>query len=597
MGESLRDTVSALCRRTNAHGRSPKGPLTSWSAVHSICQLLQALRSPNGRTLTRLEDGRPRADSRTVAFLDWFLSASEHGNPATHLDQRHRDGEAWSTGNAAIPLVHGATYFAELIRCLAQLQRGDLLLFTDWRGDPDERLAGDPDSAVSTALGQVARRGVDVRGLVWRSHLDKLGLSAAENRHLGEEIEAAGGECLLDMRVRTGGSHHQKFVVLRHRGRPELDVAFVGGIDLCHSRRDDHEHGGDPQPQSMAKVYGPRPPWHDAMVALRGPVVGDVETVFRERWEDPQPLTRSPLNWFSERIRHEDRHGDPLPPQLPDPAPVGTHSVQLLRTYPKRLGGYPFAPDGERSVAHGYTKALRRARCLVYVEDQYLWSDEVASTFADALRAQPGLHVVAVLPHYPDQDGRFSQPPNLVGRDRAMSTIRAAGGNRVAVYGIENAAGTPVYVHAKICIIDDTWATIGSDNFNRRSWTHDSELTAAVLDDARDPRTPRDPGGLGDGARTYARDLRLQLMREHLERRDDDGLIDPLEAFAELGRSATALQAWYDDDRVGPRPPGRLRPLVDPPLSTATRRWATLAYHHLYDPDGRPRAMRRRHEF
>ena len=450
---------------------------------------------------------------------------------------------------------------------------------------------------MSHALSEAARRGVDVRGLVWRSHLDKLGMSGTENRHLGEVLAEAGGECLLDMRVRPGGSHHQKFVVLRHPGRPELDIAFVGGIDLSHSRRDDHEHNGDPQPQPMAKVYGPRPPWHDAMVALRGPVVGDVETVFRERWEDPQPLTRNPVNWVSERVRREDRHADPLPAQLPDPEPVGPHAVQLLRTYPKRLGGYPFAPDGERSVAHGYTKALRRARCLVYVEDQYLWSNEVARTFAEALRAQPGLHVVAVLPHHPDQDGRFSMPPNLIGRDRALSTMRAAGGDRVAAYGIENPAGTPVYVHAKVCIVDDTWATIGSDNFNRRSWTHDSELTAAVLDDTRDPRAPLDPGGLGDGARTYARDLRLQLLREHLDALSDEGLVDPLEAFKELRRSAEALQSWYDGGRAGRRPPGRLRPLVDPPLSTATKRWATPAYHRIYDPDGRPRKLRRRQEF
>jgi phosphatidylserine/phosphatidylglycerophosphate/cardiolipin synthase-like enzyme len=536
-------------------------------------------------------------DTRIVAVSEWFLSASERRNPATRLDRRHPDGAAWSTGNEAKPLVHGATYFAELYRCVNQLRRDDLLMFTDWRGDPDERLTSDPDSRVSTVLCEAARRGVVVRGLIWRSHLDKLGMSGTENRHLGEVIEQAGGEGLLDMRVRTGGSHHQKFVVLRHPGRKELDVAFVGGIDLCHSRRDDANHGGDPQPQPIAKIYGPRPPWHDVMVALRGPVVGDVETVFRERWEDPQPLTRNPLNWLAERVRREDWHANPLPPQLPDPAPVGPHAVQLLRTYPKRLGGYPFAPDGERSVAHGYTKTLRRASCLIYVEDQYLWSNEVASTFADALRGQPGLHVVAVLPHHPDQDGRFSLPPNLVGRDRALSTIRAAGGDRVAVYGIENASGTPVYVHAKVCIVDDTWATIGSDNFNRRSWTHDSELSAAVLDDTHDPRAPRDPGGLGDGARTYARELRLQLMSEHLECLDDNRLVDPLAAFEELHRSATALQAWYDDGRAGPRPPGRLRPLRDPTLSTTTKRWATPTYHRLYDPDGRPRDLRRRQEF
>ena len=54
--------------------------------------------------------------------------------------------------------------------------------------------------------------------------------------------------------------------------------------------------------------------------------------------------------------------------------------------------------------------------------------------------------------------------------------------DRFAVYGIENHAGTPVYVHAKVCTVDDTWTTIGSDNFNRRSWTHDSELSAVVID-------------------------------------------------------------------------------------------------------------------
>ena len=67
--------------------------------------------------------------------------------------------------------------------------------------------------------------------------------------------------------------------------------------------------------------------------------------------------------------------------------------------------------------------------------------------------------------------------------------MRAAGGDRVAVYGIENHAGTPVYVHAKVCVVDDTWATVGSDNINLRSWTHDSELSLAVLDET--PRRAR----------------------------------------------------------------------------------------------------------
>ena len=110
-------------------------------------------------------------------------------------------------------------------------------------------------------------------------------------------------------------------MILRHRDRPELDVAFLGGIDLCHGRRDDASHRGDPQPQPMAAAYGPRPPWHDIQLAISGPAVGDVETVFRERWENPQALSRSPIRWLGDRARHDNPSTTPLPPQHPDPEP------------------------------------------------------------------------------------------------------------------------------------------------------------------------------------------------------------------------------------------------------------------------------------
>jgi hypothetical protein len=131
-----------------------------------------------------------------------------------------------------------------------------VLMFVDWRGDPDERLTGSPDTEVGRVFAAAARRGVDVRGLVWRSHWDRLAFSAAENRRLGDEINDAGGQCLLDMRVRTWGSHHQKFVVLRHGSRPALDIAFLGGINLCHGRRDDAAHAGDPNHRRWLRRTG-----------------------------------------------------------------------------------------------------------------------------------------------------------------------------------------------------------------------------------------------------------------------------------------------------------------------------------------------------
>jgi phosphatidylserine/phosphatidylglycerophosphate/cardiolipin synthase-like enzyme len=516
-----------------------------------------------------------------------MLSAAERDNPATAIP-------AWVDGNLVEPLIHGATYFDRLVAEVEALHEGDHLFFTDWRGDPDQRLR-ENGPTVAELFSAAAKRGVVVRGLMWRSHLDRLQFSEEENRHLGDDVAAAGGEVLLDQRVRRGGSHHQKMVVLRHPDAPERDVAFAGGIDLCHSRRDDERHGGDPQPVGMSPRYGEHPPWHDVQVAIRGPAVGMLDTSFRERWTDPTPLDqRNPVALARDKLSGADLRADRLPPQPPAPPPCGPHVVQVLRTYPTLRKAYPnFAPRGEFSVARGYSKAIKRARRLIYLEDQYMWSADVARLFAGALTANPDLHLIVVVPRFPDVDGALALPPNLVGRQQAIEVCREAGGDRVHVFDLENHEGTPVYVHAKVCVVDDVWASVGSDNFNRRSWTHDSELSCPVLDATRDERDPVDPAGTGDGARVYARDLRLRLMAEHLDQAATDDLIDPAGAVRAVDAAADALEDWHSGGRVGPRPPGRLRHHRPERLPWWTRLWAVPMYRTVYDPDGRPRRRRR----
>ena len=527
---------------------------------------------------------------------DWFLTRTERGNDATILDDAHAP-LAWVAGNDVTPLIHGATYYAELLQCVQQMRRDDLLLFTDWRGDPDELMDGS-GSDVARMLCDAAERGVLVRGLVWRSHLDRFAFSEQENRHLGQDVVRAGGLVLRDMRVKPGGSHHQKFVVLRHPDRPELDCAFVGGIDLCHSRRDDARHLGDPQRQPMARVFGPRPPWHDMQVKVRGPAVHDLETVFRERWNDPTPLNRNPFSRFADQLRGEHLHATPLPQQLPPPESAGTQQVQLLRTYPAKRPAFPFAPHGEHSVEAGYRKVLSLASRLIYVEDQYFWNTGIVRGFAAALRRNPELRLIVVVPRFPDQDGRLSEPPNLIGRWQALRAVLAAGGSRVGMFGVENHDGVPVYVHAKLGIVDDVWASVGSANINRRSWTHDSELTCAVIDDVRDEREPAALDSTGSSARRFARALRLHLAAEHLDRPRDqvDDLCDPIKAFDAFRASAAALEEWHANGQHGKRPPGRLRPYPLPDLSVATRLWATPLYRVIYDPVARGRGGRRDHD-
>jgi phosphatidylserine/phosphatidylglycerophosphate/cardiolipin synthase-like enzyme len=530
----------------------------------------------------------------------WFLDADEWGNPHTSLGQR--DGtdtrRTWSIGNEAVALVHGAEYFARLHEALAGLTAGDLLLISDWRGDGDERLVG-PGTELATVLKDLVGRGVDVRGLIWRSHPDEAHFSEEEAIHLAKEVNEVGGEILLDERVRRAGSHHQKLVLLHHPHREEHDVAFVGGIDLCHGRHDDERHLGDPQAIELDERYGDTPPWHDIQLEVRGPAVADLFHTFRERWDDPTPLDhRNPWRAYVARIAREPRRPDPLQHDPTTPAAAGPHAVQVLRTYPSKRPPFPFAPDGERTIARAYRKAYGRARQLIYLEDQYLWSAEVARVLADALRHNDELRLIAVVPRYPEHGGRVMGPAARIGHQEALDEMLEAGGDRVAVYDIENESGTPIYVHSKVCVVDDVWAIIGSDNLNLRSWTHDSELSCAILDATRDEREPRDPGGLGDGARTFARDLRLRLAAEHLGRAADDGeMLDPARAFAVWRDAADALDAWHRGGQRGPRPPGRVRPHRPGRVKWWAAWWAKPVYRWTVDPDGRPRRMSHTNEF
>ncbi len=528
---------------------------------------------------------------------DWFLTPLERGNPATSIDEATPNGRAFTEGNVVVPRIDGSSYFPRLAEELRTAGEGDSVWILDWRGDSDERL-DESGATIGSLLVDAIHRGADVRGLVWRSHPDQEKFSEQENARIAHVVNEAGGEMLLDERVVRFGSHHQKLVIV-HRADPNRSIAFIGGIDLGHGRNDGRPHLGDPQTIEIDRRYGQTPAWHDAQLEISGPAVNDLARTFRERWDDPTPLDhRNPFRHALKRMINEPTRPHPLPPEARPPARPNNVAVQVLRTYAWKRPPYPFAPRGERSIARAYIKALRRARSFVYVEDQYLWSTEIAGVLAAALHRAPELRLIALVPRFPDRDGLVSGPIQRVGQIEAVELVRRVGGDRVGLYDVENEPGLPIYVHAKVCIIDDVWMTIGSDNLNVRSWTHDSELTCGVLDPERDDREPRDPAGTGDGARRLPRELRLKLWREHLGTHVPvEDLLDPFRAFETWRRSAEALDAWHARGRTGPRPPGRVRPHDPEPLPRFAAWWARPIHRIGVDPDGRRRRLRRRHAF
>jgi hypothetical protein len=189
----------------------------------------------------------------------WLLTADERGNPATAIDLERGDGQAWSAGNRVSVHVDGAAYFGRLHQLLSALEVGDWVYLTDWRIDATRQLAG-PGSELGPLLAGLSRRGVAVRGLLWRSHPALVHFNQDANRVLSTLVNRAGGQLVTDQRVRRFGSHHQKLLVVHRPDDPDRCIAFVGGIDLARGRCDDPRHLGDSDPVRIDPRYGRRPP-------------------------------------------------------------------------------------------------------------------------------------------------------------------------------------------------------------------------------------------------------------------------------------------------------------------------------------------------
>jgi hypothetical protein len=111
----------------------------------------------------------------------------------------------------------------------------------------------------------------------------------------------------------------------------------------------------------------------------------------------------------------------------------------------------------------------------------------------------------------------------MLGHGAGLAMVYESGGDRVQIFDVENHQGWPVYVHAKVCVVDDVWAIVGSANLNlRRGRTTPSYpplcwTTSAI----RGRRSTR--GALvtvpGASPVTYARLDRRQARRVQLDRR------------------------------------------------------------------------------
>jgi phosphatidylserine/phosphatidylglycerophosphate/cardiolipin synthase-like enzyme len=242
-----------------------------------------------------------------------------------------------------------------------------------------------------------------------------------------------------------------------------------------------------------------------------GPAAYDLLRIFVERWMDHPDHTRLDqkkgfLLGDREQVRRQVTG-------------AGAY-VQIGRTYGNGVG-YEFAPKGEQTARRMILHAIRQARSFIYMEDQYLVSMEVSRALQAAL---PNIeHLTILIPH-----GSISDLPQVNYRRREfIAPLKRAGGEKVRVFYLSPAGGPHTYIHAKIYIMDDEFAIIGSANCNRRSLTHDSEVVAGIYQI--------------DPTYSFARELRQRLWQEHLKINT-----------SELGNGVESARFWLSPGRGSP---------------------------------------------
>ena len=284
------------------------------------------------------------------------------------------------------------------------------------------------------ALVERARAGVFVAVVV-----DWIGCLGQSRGGFWAPLRAAGGE----VRVYNPPQLGQPFGWLSRDHRKSLTadgvIGFLSGVCISAKWLGDPARGV--------------PPWRDTGVALRGPVVAELEAAFAQSWGETGP----PLREL---------------PHAPEPAtPPGEVALRLIATQPATAGMYRL----DQLIAS-------LARKTLWLTDAYFVG---IAPYVQALvaAARDGVDVRLLVPG-------SSDIPAVAGMSRAGYRPLLKAGIRVFEWN-----GS--MLHAKTAVADGQWARVGSSNLNIASWLGNLELDVAI----------EDAGFAGQLAAQYERDL------------------------------------------------------------------------------------------
>lgn len=336
----------------------------------------------------------------------------------------------------------------------------------------------------------------------------------------------------LDSKHPIGAAQHQKMVVI------DEDTAFCGGIDITDDRWDTRAHRED-QPQRIPPNNADAGPWHDAAMAVQGEVAKKMAEFAVNRWK---------IAGGTKMI--DTVAGDSWPDLLePDFRDV---DVAISRTQPK-------TDDQEaiNEIEQLYIDLIASAEKYIYAESQYFASGKIAAAIAARLKESGGPEIIILNPVV--SEGWLE--PEVMDTKRAQfisALMDVDHENRFRVFHAINEAGSAVYIHAKVVIVDDRIIRVGSSNINNRSLGFDTECDLTI--DAGNDTIDRE----------RIAHIRNDLIAEHL-----DTSVEAIEqVLARTGSLIKTIEQCRSDGT-------RLRDYRLPELDDL-REW--VADHSLLDP-------------
>ena len=405
------------------------------------------------------------------------------------------------SGNAVRPLIDGEPAFRRVCEAIEAAQQSVWATVTfmwatcqmpDGRGTPLD------------VLNRAAARGIDVRILFWRPDPETENLKTnafwGAPEHFARLNESTSLVRIRWDRAQPGFCQHQKSWLI-DAGR-DTETSILGGINL--------------NPHSVvAPGHGGKGENHDVYIELAGPSVVDVQHNFVQRW-----------NEASERNLPDGRWGAGSESDLPFPTEVPDHKGNAIVQIQRTIHGGRFANGhatplgetfpveaGERSNFEQYCLAIDAARRSIYIENQQITVPEIIECVRQAVLR--GVEVVVVVP----AEGEI---PEALANFGVFENCTLAG---IAGLG-EDGKRNPVWIHAKLMVVDGEWATVGSCNLHRHSLFGNCEMNAAIWDQAT------------------ARNLLNELLNEHLAM-DISGL-DELAALQLFGKIARENRGLFD---------------------------------------------------